>query len=221
MKTLQRTAVPVRWIVRVIFFIGLIGCIIPFLDILTYYEQLEFPNTLTQGLYVDDKYIYCGSQVYERIQVYDKHGNFVRGFSTDVGKGSGFHFTFHVTNNELSIYVYGAFLKSERLDRKIVYSLDGSLLHATDVPSVEYAGYNVVNEARDSHGNNYIFKGFLFPRVIKDSGQNRSVVIGTPFYFWPFQAPFPAFAFFFIPLLYFAGFKRMFRSRHQTLNVKI
>ena len=203
-----------------LFIVGLLGCLVAILPVMRY-RWFEFPNTVPQGLYIDnEENFFCGSGNYARIQMYNKHGTFVRAFRTDVGKGRGDLFTFNVDSGQLRVYVYNAWLRSERLDRKIVYSLDGSLLHATDVPSVEYAGYNVVNEAQDLLGSNYIFKGFLFPRVIKDNGKDRSVVIATPFYLLPFQAPFPAFAFFFIPLLYLAGFKRMFRPRHETSDLK-
>ncbi len=200
--------------------VGAIGWFIPFFDVINY-ENFELPNTLPQGLFVDNEgNIFCGSQTYERIQMYDKHGSFVRGFSTDVGKGSGFQFTFEVKNSQLYIHVFGAWLKSERFDRKILYSLDGRLLDTTDIPSTEYAGYNVNNKAFDSLGNEYVFKGFLFPRVIKKTDKNRSVIIATSVYFWPFQSPFPSFAFFFISLLALIGFKGLFRKRrsHNTIE---
>jgi hypothetical protein len=193
--------------------VGAIGWFIPYSNIFNY-QWLELPNSLPQGLCVDNsENILCGSQTYERIQMYDKNGGFVRGFSTDVGKGSGFHFTFEVKNRQLHIHVYGAWLKSERFDREIVYALDGSLLKATDIPSTEYVGYNVNNKVHDSFGNYYIFKGYLFPRIIKKTDKRNAVIISTPIYFWLFQSPFPAFAFFFISLLVLVGFKNIIKPQ--------
>lgn len=198
----------------------MIGWLIPFVDIL-HYQRLEFPNTLPQGLYVDkDENIFCGSQTYNRIQMYDKHGKFIRAFDTDIGKGSGFRFTFEVKNSQLHIHVYGAWLKSERLDRKILYSIDGTLLQVTDIPSVEYVGYNVKNIACDSLGNRYVFKGFLWPRVVKKENESSAIIISTPLYFWFFQSPFPAFAFFFVSLLALSGFKNIIRPRRIMQKLK-
>lgn len=197
--------------------IGLIGWFIP--DI-SNSPEMEFPNSLPQGLYIDSNgNIFCGSQSYERIQMYDKYGVFIRSFSTDVGKGRGSLFAFNIENDQLHIHVFGAWLKSERIDRKIVYSLDGNLVEATDMPSTEYAGYNPNNEFTDSFGNYFIFKGFCFPRVIKKENGNSDVIINTPLYQWFFQSPFPSFAFFFIPLLILAGpfsKAKLFKKRMQV-----
>ena len=199
--------------------IGLIGWFIPFVD-RGYYPKLEYPNTLRQGLCVDEfGNIFCGSQTYERIQMYDKDGTFVRGFSTDIERGSGYKFTFEIKNKQLHIHVFGTRLKSKRLDREIVYSLDGTLLCTTDIQSTGYASYNVENETRDSFGQEYVFKGFLFPRVIKNAGENSSVIISTPFYWWLLQAPFPAFAIFFVSLLTSIGFKGLFNKRKSRNSI--
>lgn len=186
-----------RLITLLFFFIGLTGWFIPVFDLLNY-AWLELPNSQPQGLYVDEQgYIYCGSNFYERIQMYDKHAKFIRAFDTDVGKGRGSHFTFEINNDQLHITVHGARLD---IDRKLVYALDGDLLEKIDIESARYADYNVINEAYDSMGNHYIFKGFLWPRVIKTTDGNKMIMIRTPIYFWPFQAPLPAFPFFFISL---------------------
>lgn len=216
-KIYNRKKQILKLIARLLLVIGAIGWFIPTFGILNY-DWLELPNSFPQGLHVDDKgNLFCGSRTYERIQMYDKHAKFIRAFDTDVGKGRGSLFTFKVENNQLHIHVFGVWLKSERLDRKIVYALDGSLLDTTEVPSVEYAGYNVINEAYDSIGNYYSFKGFFWPRVTKKNDEGSVVIISTPLYFWLFQSPFPAFAFFFISLLYLIDFKKnILRPRQIT-----
>lgn len=193
--------------------IGAVGWFIAQFDILNY-DSIELPNSQPRGIYLDDiGNIFCGSGAYERIQMYNMNGDFVRGFSTDVGKGRGSLFTYKVQDKKLYIYVYGVRLGTERLDRKIIYSLDGTLLQTSDVLSVEYTGYNVINDIHDSFGNSYVFKGLLFPRVVKKTNQSRAILINTPICLWPLQAPFPSFILFYAPLLYLAGFKYLLRKR--------
>lgn len=210
----DRTKLIVRKIGFFFLFIGLTGWFIP--DIIKYHG-IELPNSRPRGLSIDGEgNIFCGSATYERIQMYDKNGKFVRAFDADVGKGSGVHFTFKVKDSQLHIHVYDTWNKPERIDRKIAYSLDGSLLQATDIPSTDYEGYKVNNNVHDALGNSYVFKGFLFPRVVKKNDDGNDIIIGTPIYLWPFQSPLPAFAFFFIPILVLAGTKKYNRAANLS-----
>ena len=66
------------------------------------------------------------------------------------------------------------------------------------------------DSAIDSNGNVYVFEGFLFPQVVKQTQTgDRTVIIGAPVWLWFIQAPFPAFAFFFVSMfvLIFLGIK--------------
>ena len=198
--------------------IGIVGWFIPSSNILNN-QRLELPNSHPEGLYIDiGGNVFCGSRTYERIQMYDKQAKFVRAFDTDIGKGRGGLFTFKVENSQLHIHVFGTQSKPERIDRIIVYALDGNMILMKDIPSTEYASYTVKNEAYDTFGNYYVFKGLLYPRVIKKVNENSTVIIRTPFYFWLFQSPFPAFVFIFGSLLTLVGFKNILRPREGKLK---
>jgi len=179
--------------------VGIIGWIVfPMFS----FSWLELPISEPQGIDINSSgYIFCGSGFYERVQMYNDHGKFIRGFSTDIGKGRGSLFTFRVENNQLHIHIFNTLIRKEgSVDREIVYSLDGNLIEIKDIPSQNYVGYDVNNQKTDTSGRQYIFKGFLFPRVIKIEGGTHTVLVSTPIYLWFFQCPFPAFAFFFISL---------------------
>lgn len=198
--------------------IGIFGWFIPPFDILNY-QWVELPNSQPRGLHIDGEgNIFCGSGVYERIQMYNKHGDFIRAFNTDVGKGRDSLFTFKIKNNQLYIHVFSFQVKPERSDREIIYALNGSLLETAEIPSTNYAGYKVKNKTTDSFGRQYVFKGLFWPRVVRKGNNGNTVIISTPIYFWPLQSPFPSFIFSFVPLLYLAGFKNLFRRKEQNLN---
>ncbi len=208
---------------KILLAIGLFGLLawLSSSSIITNRIAFELPNTLREGLVIDSNgNIYCGSAMYQRIQMYDSNGNFIRPFNTSIGKGRASCYTFRIVNDELHIYLFLTSAKPQRVDRKIIYKLDGTLIDAQDIPSVEYKGYYVVNSAQDSTGNIYQYKGVLFPRVVKISNSQKDIIIATPIYLWLFQSPFPAFLFLALSIILanrLDGIK-IFRKKNVTQN---
>jgi len=193
--------------------LGAIGWFAPFLG-RPFRSWIELPNTEPHGIVLDGNgNIYCGSKGYGRIQKYNPDGKFLRGFDTHGGfwRGTDFGFYFNDKGN-LCILVSGlARSHRDSFYRLTVYDSKGNVLKTEKYtkPGTDYF-YPFKNQVADSAGNIYVFKGFLFPRVVKQTlGGDRAVIISTPVWLWFFQAPFPAFAFFFVSMfiIIFLGFK--------------
>jgi hypothetical protein len=193
----------VVYIARFFLIIGAIGWLVPWTG-LTSSTRIELPNSERQGLFIDkDGNIFCGSSSYQRIQMYDADGDFIRGFNTHVGKGRGSYFSFTIEDNKLNIRLYRSLVqKAGALDRLIIYDLDGTLISTDDYQSPPNSKHYVENSRTDAKGNHYSFIGILFPRVVMISkDDDTSIVIRSPAWLWFFQAPFPAVAFIVLSLI--------------------
>ena len=185
-------------------FIGLIGWLTPFL-VKSFDPYTELPLSEPHGIGIDnEENLYCASKFYGRVQKYNKDGKFIRGFDTKGGTEMGSDFGFYINDEDnLCILTSGLGLsKKDSLYILRTYNSEGNEIH---IQRYTKAGtdyfYPVLNKVTDSLGNYYIFKGFLFPRVIKETQLgNRSVIIRSPLQLWLFQAPFPAFGFFFVSM---------------------
>jgi hypothetical protein len=143
------------------FFCSLAGPLTPHL-----FTGLRFPLAGLTGIAVDDENIYTISQGYGRLQVFDKRGNFVRGWFGPFSKG-----TFWINiykNNNLSVVISDG--------EEYIYSIDGKLLKKSGHPD-EYIRQDK-NETYDSEGNLYISIDSFRSKVIKfsPSGKVDSVV---------------------------------------------
>ncbi len=232
MKSYFKTLLPKRvskTLIVILFMAGVVGWFVPALFShfnMLYPPKIELPLGDPKGVAIDNfGNIYCGSRYYERIQAYDPEGKFIRGFSTGFRRGRGSLFSFFINDsNELHIRVFDALLTDMGMvDRLIIYDLEGNLINAEEFPSkdVPYF-YKTKNRVRDSSGNLYILKGFLFPRVIKQATNDKeSIIISTPIWLWPFQGPLPNFAFFFLGLfgLIFLHIKSDLKSDYKPVKM--
>ncbi len=186
--------------------IGSIGYFAPYL-FAPFHSYTELPNSEPHGIAIDKEgNIYCGSKGYTgRIQKYSPDGKFIRGFDTHGGtwRGTDFGFYFNGEGNLCILFSGLSRSKRDSFYRLTIYDSKGNALKTEEYtkPGTDY--FNPVkNQVVDSAGNTYIFKGFLFPRVIKQTPEGgASIIISTPIWLWFFQAPFPAFAFFFVSIL--------------------
>jgi hypothetical protein len=200
----NRKLVVVRVLAIVFLFVGLVGWLVPFFPGRAFRSHTELPNSEPHGIAIDKEgNIYCGSAFYGRIQKYDPNGRFLRGFDTHGGTGMGTDFGFYTEDLNLCILISGlARSQKDSFYRLTVYDSKGNVLSTEKYtkPGTDYF-YPVNNRVADSAGNIYLFKGFLFPRVIRTSENGaKSAIIKTPLWLWFFQAPFPSFAFFFVSM---------------------
>jgi hypothetical protein len=198
-----------------IFFLllGAIGWFVPFIG-WPFGSWIESPNSEPHGIVLDSSgNIYCGSKFYGRIQKYNPDGKYERGFETEGGNGWGSDFGFRIDDKgQLRITVSGISKDNKGSVHRIkIYDKEGNLVSAEKNQSTQrnYT-HKMSNTTFDSNGNAYVFKGFVFPRVVKETkAGDESIKISTPLLLWFIQAPFPSFAFFFVSMfiLIFLGFK--------------
>ena len=184
--------------------LGAIGWFIPFLG-WPFQISIESPNTEPHGIILDSEgNIYCGSKFYGRIQKYYPDGRFVRGYDTEGGTFRGSDFGFHINEKDQLCITVSGILENNKGSghRTKTYDNKGNLIRTEKRKSIERTyQHHMSNYIVDSSGNRYHFKGFLFPRIVKQSELGKkSIIISTPIWLWFFQAPFPAFALFFISL---------------------
>ena len=192
----SRKLIVVRVSATIFLFVGLIGWFVPFLA-RPFKSDTELPNSEPHGIAIDKEgNIYCASAFYGRIQKYDPNGRFLRGFGTHGGTGMGTDFGFYIDGSNLYILISGlARSQKDSFYKLTVYDSKGNVLSTEKYtkPGTDYF-YPVNNRVADSAGNIYLFKGFLFPRVIRTSENGaKSTIIKTPLWLWFFQAPFPLF----------------------------
>jgi len=185
-----------RFLVVLFLVIGIVGWFLPF----HYPSGWQLSLSQPRGIDIDNEgNIYCGSGFYCRIQKYTPNGKFIKGF---VIGGRGF-FDFHITEKQqLQVLNYKIKrVEDNWIDRTDIYDLDGNLLDRKEYPTKKQSyKYPKKNSIR-IFGNVYSLQGFLFPKVVKrTSTREESVVIKTPIHIWFIQAPFPAFAFFFVSM---------------------
>ncbi len=198
-------------VATLLLFVGIIGWVVPFFG---WPLRTESPNSEPHGIVLDSNgNIYCGSKFYGRIQKYYPDGRFARGFDTEGGTGRGSDFGFRINEKDQLCIIVSGISKDNKgsMYRLRVYDEEGKLIH-TEKSKSDKRNYmhNMEDFAIDSDRNLYTFKGFLFPRVVKQTlTGDTSIIISTPIWLWFFQSPFPAFAFFFVSMfvIIFLGFK--------------
>jgi hypothetical protein len=196
------------------FSLGLIGLFLSFSSFFYSRPWIESPNTERHGIALDSSgNIYCGSKCYGRIQKYLPNGRFIRGFNTEGGIWRGSDFGFRINENDQICITVSGMSKDYKgsVHRLRIYDQEGKLVHTEryETDNTHY-WHDMKNSVIDTAGNRYIFKGFLFPRVVKRTPSGKkSIIISTPILLWFLQAPFPAFAFFFISMfiIIFWGYK--------------
>lgn len=179
-----------RWIGNAMLWLGSVGFLWGLFALYT--ESLvpgyvEFPLGYMGSFAVDsNSRIYCGTQFYGRVQIYDAAGRFVSSHYVEVGGG---RFQLDVDDDD-NLIVVGA-----RNQVRYTYDHEMNLLSQRPDP-----GGRVFKELekrrgpryRDRHGTSYISRDLflLYPHIVKIDrfGESR-VVVRTPLYLWPLMGP--------------------------------
>lgn len=152
-------------------------------------SKVRFPQTGSKGISVDSKgRIYCAIFDYQRLQVYDQNGQFIRGWFTYIPKdGFGLHL---VTDPNDNIHIVADVSHD-------IYDSNGVLLSTkrgeNSDPNKEHVGEGY-NLTRDQHGNVYRFhsglSSMLFPKIIKiiPTGEQKAL-IEDPLELWLMMGP--------------------------------
>lgn len=155
-------------------------------------SHVRFPLAYAQGITVDNRgRIYCLSRVYNRLQVFDSEGSFLRGWFVDIP-----HSSYRVTTDASGEYVRVAI---EKGGVNLFYDPNGGLVRK-DIGTGTDFHYEFRTtrhpRARDVSGNSYeIRHSFLHPKIIKTTPDGEEIVlVSDPFGLWLATMPLPGFA---------------------------
>jgi len=151
-------------------------------------NKVQFPISIPGGIAVDEHgRIYIAIQGYSRIQVYDKKGNFLKGWFVNT---TGI---FDIWLGDDS-FLHAVLARASSHD---VFDLNGRLLKSAEVTSNEEE-YRLFEKAgglneQDVFGNTYsIQSSEWFPKIVKRTPTGKEfVLIKDPFHFWLIKSPQP------------------------------
>ena len=185
-----------RWIGNGLMWLGCVAFVASFFAVYTgplIPGFVKFPLGYMGSFAVDSRHrIYCGTQSYSRVQIYDPSGSFVSSHYVDVGGG---RFELDIDDADRLIVVSG------RTQVRASYDHQMNLLSQTPDPGGQL--FKELHQRRptsyeDRDGARYISRDFLllYPHIVKidQSGESR-VVVRTPLYLWPFMSPLPSWLF--------------------------
>ena len=176
-------------------------------------ESVEVPQGELETIAVDHQgRIYCGGQFWQRVQVYDRDGNFLYGWPIDAS-GGAFRLT---ADPQGRIHVAAA-----RTQKHLVYATDGTLLSEEDLHELPQ-DFQSKTDLTDAVGNRYVIRSpHLFPRVIRIDRDGRPHrVVGTRWYLWLVQGPIPAWPIAVVGMLLLAISQNMRRrSGHKRVGI--
>jgi hypothetical protein len=191
-------------------------------------DWFELPLGDLRGIAVDsDGNIYCGTQYYSRVQVYDSEGNYIRGTFVDCCGGA---FRIRISQND------GLEVATARNDKLYRFGKDGTLVtEFSNVPQYfDEFGETGETQYRDQrHDTTYriMWSPFGAYVVKRSASGEKRVIVRTPFYKWLFQGPNPGWFFCMVgalmfaftkkhPLSYLLGLDRIDKDKHLFWIIK-
>lgn len=163
-------------------------------------DRIEFPLALVEDLGVSrDGDLFVLVRFYGRIQVYDKNGDFVRGWFFYAPSGKVYMIVNE--NNTIAVEAYSS-------DTIYTFNDKGTLLKTNEHKDMysEYASEeNTKHLFNESTGVQYDVEGFVFPKIIQSGPEGETEIGKNDFYLFAFQGPVQAFA---------LGFTGMFIVSH-------
>jgi hypothetical protein len=159
--------------------------------------------------------ICCLSTLYNRLQIFDKNGRFIRGWFVGLPAGA-----FRIFVNESDRICVASENK-----RKIYYfDFNGNLLRISKIASDfnEKFGSKIRMETTDSLGNRYkIESPFLFPKVVKlNTSGEKTALITQPFGHWLITMPIPGFVFLMILVIVESRLSRRLKTVRKYCQTK-
>lgn len=153
-------------------------------------SKIRFPLSTPLAIAVDSKgRVYCLSRFYNRMQVFNSDGQFIRGWFVGIPKGA-----YHILiDDEDNLRV-----ATERWGKNLFFDTDGNLLNKSRKQDF-FEEFDKIGpiKTKDVFGNIYrIENKWIFPKVVKiDTTGKAKTLICNPFNLWFVTTPFPAFAF--------------------------
>jgi len=172
-------------------------------------STLRFPLGLPGEFAVDSKgNIYCTSSPYDRLQIYDKDGKFVRGWFVPLRTGGNRV----ILDSKGNIHVR----TQHQNEEYAVFTIEGEFLKKYKKNSREEDTSYFV-EAQDNAGNVYKVRSpWVFPKIVRiaPSGE-ENVVVSDPIHLWFIKSPIPsAAAIFGISIAY--SIRKFFKKKSKA-----
>lgn len=154
--------------------------------------QLPFPRFWATADSLGNVYVL--SVQYSRLQQYDRHGRFIRGWLAETKIKQDYRL---LVDTKDRVHAIGTVASSDHLVLK-----PGEGLRRIRSSSRERARI----WRRPSRGVRYEVRSrYIYPRVVRVGPTGERTVVRTPFWLWLFQSPFPALGFLFSGLVAFKG----------------
>jgi hypothetical protein len=176
------------------FFLGFSGLLMIFLITNRVIEySSELPLTDISGIVVNsDEEIFLGLTMYGKIQVYSKHGNFIRNWDVDAKGGN---FTMTLQKDDLIN------VQTAKEDRNILYDYLGNVLSNEEIPNCYNRNRITKRYCNPEKDVCYIVEGLISPKVYRESKSKELVVrqsiftslIAGPFRSWTIMVLFAGF----------------------------
>jgi hypothetical protein len=164
-------------------------------------EGFEFPLADIKSIDVDEQgRLYTASGFYNRIQIYDANGEFLRGWS--VRGFTGGKIKMRIINKyEVEIASSG--------DKKIyVFEENGNLLRFTDFSKDRSFYYSFEHNGRQVFdsltGYGYYMQGLVYPEIIQHRLDGEKKIGKNAIYLFPFQGPAQGWVTLFIGMVLFS-----------------
>ena len=147
---------------------------------------VRFPLSIVKGACIDSSgRIYCLTDFYKRIQVYDRNGHFLRGWFVPFDKvDPGIDI-----DRESRIIAYNV-----SLGKRLTYTLQGKPLAKNDMSEEDKKTLGELDHRpylKSLDGGTYLLDGNVIYRIDPKSGV-RSVVLADPWYLSWTKGPLPA-----------------------------
>lgn len=170
----------------------------------------RFPLAHIQGIAVDSKgQVYCLSRMYNRIQVFNNRGEFLRGWFIDLPGGD--HRILVDEQNHLLV-------ASENKGTCSFFNANGELIREVQISNFNEFGEDSWIKTKDAFGNIYEVRSyFLWPKVVKITPLGeKSVLIKDPFGLWVITMMLPFFWFALgMGIICFIGPRRLEKNKYR------
>lgn len=167
-------------------------------------SSVRFPLADATAIAVDTRgRVYCWSRLYSRLQVYDKNGQFLRGWFLGTASSCP---NMTVDSNDI-LYVETA------TNEHVTFDVNGILLGRSNRALREKPSNY---QSKDSDGNIYKTHKSWISEILKVSPSGeKSLLVSDPFYLKFVAAIFPTF-FMWVPVLFVTGIYKAYKEKKQN-----
>lgn len=178
---MKKAGIIVSYILMLIGAVGFIGGGLVGMKFINY--KNEVPLGGIHGFVVDKNgTIYIGLGAYGKVQVYDKNGKFIGNWDV---RASGGAFHIDLTEDE------NILISTARGNRKILYDKEGKVMSINIIENIYTKAEKSWDSFTTQQGEEYEVKGWMFPKVVRISPDNK-VIVKQGLFMHLLKAPLPS-----------------------------